>query len=240
MAAKKPIQQTPKTKQELTTVGAPPLVPMTTSEEALDRHLAEWGGSAGRLFAFNGTSGIHRTLDDDVEVPDGTEFIAHLHESARGFIKFNPDGPPDYQMVRIDQNAEVPDRNELGDLDPTKWPLGPSGEKTDPWKEQYAIPMARNDPGSELYVYVARGVVAMNSVRALLGRWRSHPKRREGLVPVVRVKNGTYFNKRFNADRPKPELEIVGWVTKTGATPPQVKQIEKTSLSEDLNDSLNF
>jgi hypothetical protein len=58
-----PTHQTPK---QLTVAATP--VP-ATSEEALERHLAEWGGSPGRLFAFNGNTGIHRTLDDDVEVP---------------------------------------------------------------------------------------------------------------------------------------------------------------------------
>jgi hypothetical protein len=183
------------------------------------------------------------TLDDDVEVPDGTEFVAFLHETQRGFIKFNPDGPPAAQMVRIDENAKVPNRETLGDNDPAEWPPGLNGDKVDPWKEQFAVPMARNDAGGELYVLVARGVVAMNSVRSLLGRWRLHPKRREGLIPVIRVKNGTYFNKRFNDDRPKPEYVIVWWVTKTGAPPPEstsTKQIEKPSLSKELNDEIGF
>jgi hypothetical protein len=245
MTTKKPIQQTPETKQQKLTVVATPQVP-TTSEEALDRHLAEWGGPGGRLFAFNGSTGIHRTLDDDVEVPDGTEFIAFLHETQRGFINFNVDGPPDVRMVRIDQDAKVPERAELGDNDPTKWPLGLNCEKTDPWIEQFAIPMARNDAGGELYLYVARGVVAMNSVRSLLGRWRHHPKRKAGLIPVIKVKNGTYYNKRFNADRPKPEFIFGTWVTKTGEPPPsestssRIKQINKPSLSEELNDSIGF
>jgi hypothetical protein len=242
MVTKKPIQQTPETEQQQQLTVAAPQVP-ATSEEALDRHLAEWGGPSGRLFAFNGSTGIHRTLDDDVEVPDGTEFVAFLHETQRGSIKFNADGPPDVRMVRIDQNVEVPTRESLGDNDPAQWPLGLNGEKTDPWKEQFAIPMARNDAGGELYVYVARGVVAMNSVSNLLGRWRLHPKRKAGLIPVIKIKNGTYHSKRFSADKPKPEFEFVTWVTKTGAPPPAssaIKEIEKPSLGEELNDSVPF
>jgi hypothetical protein len=232
------------TKQQLT-VSATPQAPAMTSDEALDRHLAEWGGRPGRLFAFNGSTGIHRTLDDGVEVPSGTQFIAFLHETQKGFIRFNTDGPPDVRMVRIDQDAKVPDRRTLGNNDSAKWPIGPYGERTDPWQEQYAIPMARHDPGGELFVYIARGIVATNSAENLLASWRFHPKRREGLIPVIGVENGTYWSKKLKADRPKPILRIVGWVTKTGAPPPPpassaTKQIEKPSLKEDLNDSIGF
>jgi hypothetical protein len=225
------------TKQQL--AATPPRLQVTT-EDALDRHLAEWGGPGGTLFAFNGSTGVHRILADDTEVVSGTKFIAFLHETQRGFIKFNPGGPPDVHMVRIDEDAKVPERIELGDNDSTKWPLGLNGERADPWKEQFAIPMARHDEGAELFIYVARGVVAINAVKNLLGRWRYHPKRREGLVPIVEVKNGTYHNKRFNADRPKPELTIVGWVTKTGAPPVAIPAIAKPTLAQELNDSIDI
>jgi hypothetical protein len=243
MVTKTPIPETPKTKQQqqqLTVVT--PQVP-ATSEEALDRHLAEWGGPGGRLFAFNGSTGIHRTLDDDVEVPDGTQFIALLHETQLGYIKFNVGGPPDLRMVRIDQNAEVPERSTLNDDDPVQWPIGLNGEPTDPWIKQFAIPMERNDEGGELYVLVARGVVAMNSVRSLLGRWWRHPKRRAGLIPVIKVKNATYFSKRFNADRPKPEYPFVTWVTKTGAPlpPPAPTSLPRQENEKPpFNDSIGF
>jgi hypothetical protein len=209
----------------------PQQVPATTSDEAIERHLAEWGGSPGRLFAFNGSTGIHRTLDDDVEVPGGTEFVMFLHETQKGFIKFNgPGEPPTICMVRIDQDIDAPTRDSLGDNDKKKWLIGLNGEPTDPWIEQYAIPSMCNDPGGELFVYVARGIVAMLSVESLLGRWRHNPRRREGLVPVVKVDNGTYWSKRLKANRPKPILKIDRWVTKTGAPPPPLAPV---SIGED-------
>jgi hypothetical protein len=120
--------QADKTKELVTNETSPP----TTSEEALDRHLAEWGGSGGRLLAFNGLTGIHRTLDDNVEMPAGTEFAALLHETRRGYIKFNIGEPPTVRMVRIDENADIPERETLGDLDRTKWPLGLNATRKTP------------------------------------------------------------------------------------------------------------
>jgi hypothetical protein len=221
--------------QQQLTVKAPQLP--ATSDAALDRHLAEWGGSGGRMFAFNGSTGIYRTLDDNVEVPVGTKFVALLHETRKGFIKFNGDGmPPDTRMVRIDEDADI-ERDELGDNDQAKWPIGLSGESEDPWKEQYAIPMMRHDAGGELYVYIARGVVAMNSAGDLLGRWRWHPKRAVGLVPVIRIESGTYPSRRFGGRKPKPLLVIDEWVTRTGEPPPA---IAAPSLSEELNDKIDY
>jgi hypothetical protein len=217
LKTQKPAQSSPE--QQLA-VSTAPSVPAATSDEALDRHLAEWGGSGGRLLAFNGSTGIHRTLDDGVEVPPGTEFVAFLHETQRGFIKFVEDGPPDVRMVRISENAEVPKRETLGDRDQRSWPVGLDGTKQDPWKEQYAIPLARHDAGGELFIYIARGAVAMNSASTLLGHWRYHPKRQGGLIPVVKIENGTYPSKRFGGLKPKPILRIVDWVTRTGAPPP--------------------
>ncbi len=223
------------TKQQQLTLTAPQLP--ATSDEAVDRHLAEWGGSGGRLFAFNGSTGIYRTIDDGVEMPTGTKFVALLHETRKGYIRFNDDGPPDVHMVRIDENAEVPARETLGDNDRSKWPVSLNGDKEDPWKPQYAIPMQRHDAGGELYVYIARGVVAMKSAGDLLGRWRYHPKRAAGLIPVIRIESGTYPSKRFDGRKPKPLLEIDEWVTRTGEAPPA---IAKPSLSEEFNDNIDF
>jgi hypothetical protein len=212
------------------------LVPITsTREEALERHLSEWGGSGGRLIAFNGSTGIHRTLDDGVEVPSGTEFVAFLHETRRGYIKFKEGAPPDVRMVGISEDAEVSPRKELGDLDQSKWPRGLDGNPEDPWKEQIVISLARRDAGGELFVYVARGSVALNSVADLLGRWRRHPKRRAGLIPVLRLENGTYPSKKFGGLKPKPLLSIIGWVTKDGSPLPP-----PPPLSAEMNDSLDF
>ena len=220
-------------KQQLTVSAA--AAPASMSDEALDRHLAEWGGSGGRLIAFNGSTGIHRTLDDGVEVPVGTEYVAFLHETQKGFIKFNEGGPPDVRMIRICEDAEIPKRETLGDRDQRSWPVGLNGDKQDPWKEQYAIPLARHDAGGELFIYIARGSVAMNSVSSLLGNWRWHPKRQAGLIPVVKVENGTYPSKRFGGLKPKPVLTIVGWVTRTGEPPPP-----PVPVRVEMNDQIPF
>ena len=75
--------------------------------------------------------------------------------------------------------------------------------------------------------------IALNAVADLLGRYRRHPKRQAGLIPVIRLESGTYPSKKFGGFKPKPLFVVVGWVTKDGNPPPP-------PLSTEMNDSLDF
>jgi hypothetical protein len=82
-----------------------------TSAVAIERHLGAWssGPLTGRLIGFNGQDGIYRILDDETEVPAGTEFIALLDHTRRGWIKFNGEGEkPETVMVGIGEDKDVP------------------------------------------------------------------------------------------------------------------------------------
>jgi hypothetical protein len=200
---------------------SPPSAPPVNSEEAIERHLAQWSGPGGRLYAFNGSTGIHRLLDDGTDMPAGQLFRAYLRDYRRGFIRFNGDDPPSLKMVGLSENADLPTRESLGDNDPTQWPISEqTNQPEDPWKPQATFPIVTTDDAAELYLYVARGIVALNAVDSLLGRWRHHPKRKQGFLPVIAIYNGTYYSRKFNCDRPKPEFRITGWVSEDDAPPP--------------------
>jgi hypothetical protein len=218
------------------TAAAGPALAATSSAVAIARHLDAWA-SRPRLIGFNGQDGIYSILDDGTEVPAGTEFIALLDQTRNGWIKFNGEGErPETVMVGIGENKDVPTRDELGDLDRSQWPLSRDGKgPEDPWKPQYVVPLLSTDAGGELFALVMRGVTAMNAVRSLLGRYRWHPKAKQGLYPVVRLDSGTYLNKRYGGRRPKPVLSIVDWVTKNGAPPPP-----PAPLAGELNDQISF
>ena len=218
-AAKTVAPSLPATTAMKTTTPAP-----SVDEEALERHLAEWAGPGGRLLAFNGSTGIHRLLDDDTEVPPGQLYRALLTQYRRGFIRFNQEAPPSLVMVGLGENADLPTRESLGDTDPKKWSVNElTGQPDDPWKPQVTFPVISCDAAAELVIHVARGVVAINAVDGLLGRWRHHPKRKQGLIPIVQINNGTYYSRKFGCDRPKPEFKITGWVSEDDAPPPQAQ-----------------
>lgn len=192
-----------------------------TSDAALERNLAECAGPAGRMLAFNGQTGIHRTLDDGAEVDMPARYTGYLNALQRGYIMFNGDGlPPTVHMAGIAEDVPLVTRELLGHDDQSQWPTSEfTGKAEDPMKFQYVFPIVSHDAGAELFLYVARGVVATLEVERLLGKYKWHPKRRLGLLPVIEIANGTYWSKRFSSDRPKPILNIVDWVNADGEAP---------------------
>jgi hypothetical protein len=238
-------QQQPPAQQQQQLVPVTPAPPPTAANPAaLERHLADWSGPVGRLIAFNGSTGLHRTLDDDVEVLAGSKFIACLDQAAKGYIRFNDGAPPTLAMVRIGEDADIPEREALGDTDPRQWPTSTlNGQPDDPWKLQIVFPLVSCDVSGEIYAYVARGPVALNAAGDLLGRFRFHPKRHKGLLPVVEINSGTYVSKKFGP-RPKPVLKITDWVQPDGspapsnAPPPSQLPPKSGGGTADFNDSL--
>jgi hypothetical protein len=105
------------------------------------------------------------------------------------------------------------------------------------------FPVGQCDDSGEIYGYVARGPVALTAVSDLIGRYRWHPKRHRGLLPVIELGSGTNQSKRFGP-RPKPILKITAWVNPDGSpapdpvTPPGKLPHKGGGATADFNDSL--
>jgi hypothetical protein len=67
---------------------------------ALDRYLDEIApptSVAGRMLKFN-KAGQYVTADHGTVISDDIDLIAHCNQTLAGFIKFNPDGPPESDL----------------------------------------------------------------------------------------------------------------------------------------------
>ena len=163
-----------------------PVTPAPTSEAALERNLAEEAGPGGRLCAHNLQDGYLRTLDDGVRIKEPWRVRAHLAQLRRGFIMFNMDGPPTVYDRGIAEDAPAFQRDELPHRDQSLWPISDfTGQPDEALKSQITFPVVTCDDAAEVFIYVARGAVAEGAVRTLLGAWRYHPKRKQGLIPIV-------------------------------------------------------
>ena len=133
-----------------------PAIP--TSTAALERHLEEWAGPAGRLLAPNLQEGFHRTLDDGNEMKLPRRLVAHMAQLRRGFIMFNVDGPPTVWDRGISEDAPEIRRDELPFQDRTLWPISNfTGEPDDPVKSQITFPLVSCDRrGRNLHLCCSR------------------------------------------------------------------------------------
>jgi hypothetical protein len=193
-----------------------------TSAEALERNLALLTDTStlAIMINFNGQTGVYRIISDDTEIPIDSEYLGRLELTRHEMIKFNGEGnPPTTVGYCISEDGALPQRETLGDLDESRWPLSfDRVTPEDPWRERYVAPLQGRGAGGELYGLVAMGPVAINAVRRLLTTWRIHPNRRAGYVPIVRLCRGTSVDKkRGNVKHPKPEPKIVDWVNPDGS-----------------------
>src|SRR5262249_16447686 len=75
---------------------------------------------------------VYRKQADDVQIPTGTEVAVVYEEIRVGWIKFGEKGQqPERKIGPVFDGFVPPPREELGDLDESKWEIGLSGKPTD-------------------------------------------------------------------------------------------------------------
>jgi hypothetical protein len=216
-----------------------------TSPEAFEHNLAEWGSGRGTPLTPNGLEGGYQSgAGEKIDVA-GVIFAGHLDETRREWIKFNGEGnPPTLISVGIYECVAFPARESLGDLDEKLWEKSRfTGETTDPWQEQFRVPIVAQDAGGAVYELTSRSATSKNAIRSLIDRYGRHPQRRKGLIPLITLSTGSYHNKKLGQDKPKPVYTIVGWTEKDGSAP-EKKPDRITSGLDDLakpfRDSIPF
>ena len=109
------------------------------SKEVADRQVAKalakfaeenGGGPGGPLLKFKKDE--HFVLGAD-KVPEGTEYIAFPQEVRKGWSKFEDKKLVEEKSGKPVLGFVLPERDELGDNDPKKWPKNAAGQPTDPW-----------------------------------------------------------------------------------------------------------
>jgi hypothetical protein len=216
-----------------------PVPSIPVSEEAFERNLANWGSGSGVPLVFNGLEGKFQTTGgEEVDVENGI-FAAHLDETRKGWIKFNGEGePPTTVSVGIMEDAQLPTREELGDLDSSLWDTDKfRGEPMDPWQQEIRVPIVSAAADGTIYELTSRSLTALYAIRGLLERYGRHPQRKKGLVPLIQLQVGSYYNNKLGTDTPKPVYRVVGWVQKDGSAPPTPNNVTTGAL---FNDSANL
>ena len=123
---------------------------------------AEAGSEFGKILKFVKGEWL---IGEDI-VPEGSEFIAYIDEVARAWIKFENQTVTDRRIVKV-ATGRPPERQELGDTDPSKWELGEDGKPRDPWVWQWLLPMSPVDAEGDLVVFATSSKGGIGAVGTL-------------------------------------------------------------------------
>jgi hypothetical protein len=165
------------------------------------------GNFLGSLLQFRKGTWIHG--EQKAELPDGTELVAVMTEFRRGYVKWSDKKAVEHLIGKIVDGFTPPDRERLGDNDPSCWPIGLSGEREDPWRFTLYAPLCSPD-GEEIFTFAASSHGAQWAVNKLMARYAKDGRAKGGLFPVVALATETYEHPRFGPIS-KPRFDIVGW-----------------------------
>ena len=141
---------------------------------------------------------------EGIELEEGISLVALA--TAAGWVKWYEGKPVEYVMR--EPGKRLPDRDELGDLDQTKWELGSDGQPKDPWQNTRFVYFV--DPVSaEAYTFVTPswgGRQAVNDLAEQIQRVRyGNP----GASPIVELRAAPWMTK-FGRES-KPFFKVIGW-----------------------------
>jgi hypothetical protein len=188
----------------------------------------------GRMVKF-GKDGKFITADDGEVIADDVDFAALCDQTLVGWVKFNGEGePPDRHMGLLYDGFHMPERDTLGDDDPTRWELGLDGRPQDPWQHHIYLVLQRGDT-QELFSYVSSSVTGRRAIGNLLRHYdrmqRTHPDQ----YPVVKLKVGGFNHRDERVGWVStPVLAVVGRVPKDSAAKPD------SSPQADMSDEIPF
>jgi hypothetical protein len=228
LAANKPTQKSGKAINmgkisETALVPSRPAAPATLTDMAA--HLLKASDGAVPLLKFR----KGKYFVGDAEVPVGGEYLAYCADWVQGFVKFANNKIADSRTGRVSDGFRPPEREELGDLDESRWPIGIDGKPADPWQFQHYLPLENTETGDR-YRFVSGSAGGAMAVRAVCNKYARNITR--GL-PTIRLAVSEFTSKKYDATL-RPDFEIVRWENDGGSVDvlPPIKQ--------ELNDEIPF
>jgi hypothetical protein len=155
----------------------------------------------GRMIRFNGKDGRYITHDDGQGIGDGQRFIFLAEETLIGFVKFNPEGPPDRVMGLLFGGFRMPDPATLPDRDKSLWDTGLDGKPADPWQHHIYLVLQSTET-QELFSLVAASKTSRTAAGNLLKHYERTKKRKPDELPIVELRVGGFNH---------PDTRV-GWV----------------------------
>jgi len=188
-------------------------------------------GVVGRLIKFSKEGKF--TFDDTGEtVSEGEDFICLCDETLVSRVRFNDGEPPTRIGGLLYGGFILPPREEFGEFDEAKWPIGLNGKPEDPWKHEQLL-VLRRPATLELATFSTMSKTGRRAVGTLLKHYDRLQPSNPGAYPVVRLKPGSYQDSRYGKV-PVPNFVVVGMAAGLSA------EVPDTSLKNQVNDQIPF
>jgi hypothetical protein len=219
-----------------------PSLPAKPAIDGADAYFqrAAVGMAPGRMFKPNGKERGYTFVDDGAAVPEGTPYVVQSDGIWVGQHRFHGEGvPPSHEggLIFGDPNFRIPARDELGDLDPSEWPIGKfTNMAEDPWRPTIYVPLEDRSSGTIVTLILSGATEQSAQIIAgngLLNHCRSVRRRAPDKLPIVMLATGSYRSKKFGMQK-KPAFRFVGLAPRDSTASPD------TSLSADMNDEIPY
>jgi hypothetical protein len=163
------------------------------------------------------------------EIPLGRQFTAFCRDWQRGWVKFIDRELVERRIGRVADGFRVPDRDELGDLDRSKWSLGFDGCSVDPWVRQDYLPLEDVETG-ELFLFVTSSVGGKMGIHKLCNEFARNITRG---TPTIELAGETFPSDNYGPTA-RPEFVIVKWEHDAGTVDVTLP------ASAEMNDEIPF
>jgi hypothetical protein len=217
---------------EITTTTTLPAKPMANPWLAVAREDGGTGG-VGKLIKF--VKGRWQVGDDVVR--EGSEYVAHIDQLVRGWVKFEGGKVAERIVGKVADGFQPQPRSRLGDTDPKNWAeKDADGRPRDPWTLQWFLPLVGVVTG-DLLTFVTSSKGGGMAIKELCEIYGS--KDRDGLLPIIALKVRSYKHPSYGRIE-TPDFAIIGW---DGLPAPAVKlsaQEKSAVIDAEMDDEIPF
>jgi hypothetical protein len=164
---------------------------------------ANQAGGSDPLLKFS--KGRYYVGDEEVPI-DGQEYVAQMDGAAYGWVKFVDNKKIEERLGRIAAGFVAENREALGDLDKTQWPVDSRNEPRDPWALQWYLGLTNIETG-EGFVFTTGSAGGRRAVGNLL---RTYGRNSHKGNPIATLGVRSYKHKEYGRIE-EPEIKVVGW-----------------------------
>ena len=202
--------------------------------------VAQQAAQGDTFLKFNKGRYIAGTGDDETEIPLGTRMIPNMPEFQVGRLRWWNAEKTAEVMCRVADNLQPPARDELGDLDESRWERDDKGIPRDPWAETQTVPMYDLDGGVQ-YTFTTGSKGGFSALGRLCREYARGRGDRPGQLPLIKLAADSYLHKVRSYGRVDvPDFEFLGWVNEGGELVGTDDTEPAKPAAVDLDDDIPF